>query len=94
MSSCTHCNQHPCLWDVNEDSILEEALVWKEHATNEGGIVPANNLIRKKCYQVFITIHHGYLGRGKREKIPLCVTTGIRVRYPDSNENYMGFKDE
>ena len=94
MVSCNHCHHYPCLWDVHEDSILEEVLDWKEQTTNEDGIVPPNNLIRKKCYAVFIAIHHSYLGRGKREKIPLCVTTGIRTHYPDFNDNYMGFKKE
>jgi hypothetical protein len=55
---------------------------------------PTNNIIRKKCYQVFIALHHGYLGRNKREKIPSCVTTAIRQVYPDCNGLYMGFKDE
>jgi hypothetical protein len=84
---------------VYEESLIEEVNHWQEmNATLSSDTAEekkplTNNVIRKKCYQTFIALHYGHLGRKKREKISLCVTTSIREEYPDSNGNYMGFKD-
>ena len=88
---CPYCNQNPCLWDVYEESLKEELNNWLETIEDKN---PTNNVIRKKCYHLFTALHHGYLGRKKRERIPTCVTTAIREVYPDCNGHYMGFKDE
>ena len=100
MAHCQHCNKDPCLWQVYEESLMEEVRHWLETnatllaSSTEEKKLPTNNVIRKKCYQVFIALHHGYLGKRNREKIPSCVTSAIRQQYPDNNESYIGFKEE
>ena len=93
MSDCPHCTQNPCLWHMHEETIMGEVSIWiaTQEETEEVEAL-TNNLIRKKCYQLFVSFHHGFLGKGKREKLPGCVTTAIREAFPDSSDTYMGFK--
>jgi hypothetical protein len=34
---------------------------------------------------------HGYLGKHNRIPIPKCVESGIRLKYLDTNNTYVGF---
>ena len=46
-------------------------------------------------YKLYIYNKFGHLGRGNRIQIPVCVISKIREMWPeDSNEDYMGHRDE
>ena len=44
-------------------------------------------------YRMFTYLKYGHLGRGVRIPIPECVVAKIREKYPDPNEEYMGFME-
>ncbi len=37
-------------------------------------------------------LKHGYLGRKKRIPLPHCVENGVKEKYPDECEAYVGFQ--
>ena len=92
--TCSHCGESSCIWFYYRDDVVEAVHNWVDSNTTSNGYRPSNNLIRKECYQIFIRMHHGFLGKGKRKKIPECVLNCIRCLYPDDDGEYMGFKDE
>ena len=99
--TCNQCNCNPCLWFRYEEGIRSEVSRWlhemkndSDSSTEDTSNHPPNNEIRKKYYRVFIFLHHGFLGGNERARIPECVTAQTRILYPDSNEKYMGFKEE
>ena len=49
---------------------------------------------RLTAYRQFISwmMKGEKLGKGKRVIIPSCVVTAIRTRFPDSNNDYTGFR--
>ena len=52
-----------------------------------------NNELRKTCYQMFIRIWMGPMGKHNRVKLPDCVTLGVHKMYPSPNGVYMGYHD-
>ena len=44
-------------------------------------------------YRMFTYLKYGHLGRGVRIPIPECVVAKIREKYPDPDEEYMGFME-
>ena len=90
---CRHCNEDYCLWTRYEECIVQEVETNSSDSTlREYAINLSHRMQRKRCYKIFVAMHHGYLGKGQRRKIPKCVMNGIRNRYLDSDDNYMGYK--
>jgi hypothetical protein len=52
-------------------------------------------LINKQCrfaaYQMYTHTKLGYLGKGNRVPLPLCVSDAVRKNFPDPNHSYVGF---
>ena len=48
---------------------------------------------RKAAYRQWILWNYGYLGRGQRRVVPLCVVWAVRKRYPAPDGYYLGFKE-
>ena len=92
---CKHCADPLCQWELYEYSIISEVESMNScfSTLSMNDLDLSNRMNRKKCYRVFIAMKYGYLGNGNRKKIPKCVLNGIRMHYPDSNEDYMGHKD-
>ena len=84
--SCMHCQSHPCLWNIYSEQIMHEVLIF-ENSQEE------KSRFRFRAYQAFVKMHHGMLGRFHRVEIPKCVLTGIRMLWPDKNNNYIGHRD-
>ena len=58
----------------------------------DAGILP--NTARRTLYRTYIGAVHGYLGRGNRVVVPICVRDFIREIFPDAAEEYMGHLEE
>ena len=52
-----------------------------------------NKEMRKSMYRMFTYLKYGHLGRGVRIPIPECVVAKVREKYPDPDEDYMGFME-
>lgn len=65
---------------------MESANVHKEY------IRDANRCLRRGAYKSYTNMVHGFLGKNRRIPIPSCVVWAIRNKYPDPNEEYIGFK--
>ena len=48
------------------------------------------NTARRTLYRNYIGAVHGYLGRGNRVAVPVCVRNLIREMFPDPAGGYMG----
>ncbi|XP_073485042.1 uncharacterized protein [Aquarana catesbeiana] len=65
---------------------MESANVHKDY------IRDANRCLRRGAYKSYTNMVHGFLGKNRRIPIPSCVVWAIRNKYPDPNEEYIGFK--
>ena len=90
---CFACSEEVCLWDQYAEDVINEVESWAsyEGALQDSEPFFSNSSMRKRCYRVFTVMHHGYLGKGNRLRIPECVKEGIRNSYPDLT--YMGHMD-
>jgi hypothetical protein len=52
----------------------------------------ANKSYRFAAYRTYARVKYGYLGKGNRKPLPLCVTNGIRDNFPDPQSVYVGFQ--
>ena len=87
---CEHCGQSPCVMVENEDQ-FQGLLQLYQYDENL-----ANRQRRFKMYQEMTRmIHGGYLGKGNRKELPLCVTEAIRNTFPNNDpaEAFVGFKE-
>ena len=104
---CVHCGGTPCKWEEFGDEIAQREqemrrsmnlIVACDH--NGSQIVNKNTKerlenkeMRKSMYRMFTYLKYGHLGRGVRIPIPECVVAKIREKYPDPDEEYMGFME-
>jgi hypothetical protein len=99
---CDECRQNPCDWMKYGPCILIQ--INNEYAgkfvDRDGNIVDdadgrvriGNKQLRFLAYSAFTSMKHGYLGKHNRIPIPKCVESGIRLNYPDNNNEYVGFR--
>ena len=83
---CNHCQEDPCHRVVHGQMLRGAGDVM------DVGIPP--NTARRSLYRTYIGAVHGYLGRGNRVVVPICVRDFIREIFPDAAEEYMGHRDE
>lgn len=103
---CVHCGGTPCEWDEFGDELAQREL--KMYGSQsaivviEDGSQLANNKtkkrldnkeMRKSMYRMFTYLKYGHLGRGVRIPVPECIVAKIREKYPDPDEDYMGFME-
>ena len=84
---CEHCESNPCHGLFYRD-ILES----HGEFLNDGSQTP--NFLRRQLYAIYVREVHGFLGRGIRVEIPVCVRNMIREIYPDPQGQYMGHRDK
>ena len=89
---CIHCLSDPCLWHLYCRQISEECQMLENNQTESIVDEEAARRYRFHAYKTFVRIHHGYLGRSRRVKIPQCVLLGIHDLWPDVDNNYTGHR--
>jgi hypothetical protein len=88
---CPFCQNVPCLLEQGlYDSIAEYG---ESLHDNESDNSLTNKQIRFQLYRHATTWMHGYLGKRRRLEIPQCVRTEILDIAPESNGDYVGFKE-
>ena len=104
---CVHCGGTPCKWEEFGDEIAQREQEMRRSLTVIGAcdhdgsqIVDKNTKerlenkeMRKSMYRMFTYLKYGHLCRGVRIPIPECVVAKIREKYPDPDEEYMGFME-
>jgi hypothetical protein len=86
---CKLCQNVPCYLDDG----LYDVLVAEEQSLQEAD---PDLTAKEICYHLYRRATnwlHGILGAGVRRKLPQCIETEIRDIAPDSNREYVGFKD-
>ncbi len=61
---------------------------------DEDGTPIERSTVQKAMYKLFTYLKFGHLDRGNQIPLPYCVIKEIRNRYPELDENYMGFHKE
>ena len=83
---CKHCCLFPCVSEREYDNMMAIGLDCE-------GEQKSNREIRFVLYRYMSMCYNGYLGKGNRKKLPLCVEGDIRDAYPKSaGTDYVGFK--
>ena len=88
---CELCQNVPCILQQGlYDSIVEfeESIRDGDH---DGTLT--NKEVRFRLYRHATAWIHGFLGKGKRVELPQCVRTEIQDLAPESDHQYVGFKD-
>ena len=76
---------------VLHSTVLGESSTKKQVKSNNVKQVKSNNVMRHECYQTFMYLWKGHLGKGNRIPLPKCVLQGVRQRYPSHDGMYMGY---
>jgi hypothetical protein len=87
---CNHCEEDPCDWSTLGRTIVESVRAEHSSTTLEGAT--ANKSYRFAAYRTYARVKFGYLGKGNRKPLPICVTKGIRDNFPDPQCAYVGFQ--
>jgi hypothetical protein len=85
LNPCEHCNEDPCVMDQYEKEFddFSDSLIGNRQSQNER---------RYASYRFMVRLIHGVLPKGKRRKLPLCVTREIHDNFPERDGNYKGFQ--
>lgn len=88
---CPHCFNVPCLlYQGLYRSIVD---YYEENLSDESGNAFTSKEIRFRLYRHATAWIHGFLGKGTRIELPLCVKTEIVDLAPaDPGTTYVGFK--
>lgn len=84
---CLKCGESPCIWTANKDEFLNR--INDVYDTDDD---ISNRQKRKSAYKLFIYIKYGTLGKGNRVELSDCVLREVRKMFPDSTDDYMGYK--
>jgi hypothetical protein len=95
VNECKHCLQTPCYLDQKDESLdtqkeLFDYLMDRGESMMDSGL--KNNEIRYELYRIASCFCHGYLGKGNRQELPVCVIGEIKDAFPAQGGNYTGFK--
>jgi hypothetical protein len=100
---CDSCNSNPCDWTTYGHEVishLNDNYVGL-YIDNDGNVqdeltestsIITNRHLRYLAYCAFSAAKHGFLGKKKRIPLPPCVQMGIRSKFPDEHDDYVGFK--
>ncbi len=87
---CNHCQEDPCDWSLLGRTIVDSVRADHQADTVDEGMT--NKSYRFAAYRTYAQVKYGYLGKGNRKPLPICVTNGIRDNFPDPNSVYVGFR--
>ena len=98
---CSYCNTHPCMWKQGKMGYLDALYggsIWRRPGipfeAKIGNV--KNDVYRFASYGHWYDYLNGkdyFPVNGKvRKRIPKCVVSRIRERYPESSGKYVGFK--
>ena len=79
-----------CVFNTYWPEVEEETLYWIQTFTEDNK--PNNQYIRNRIYSIFSRIINGYMGTGNRARLPICITTNVRNKFPAEDGTYIGFK--
>jgi hypothetical protein len=90
---CPHCLNAPCL--LSQGLYRSMVDYYEENFCDaDGETTLASREVRFQMYKYVTEWIHGFLGKGVRIKIPLCVQSEIRDLAPaDPGTTYVGFKE-
>jgi hypothetical protein len=100
---CESCNINPCDWSTYGHDVishLNENYVGL-YVDKEGNVsnelsetitIITNQHLHYLAYCAFSAAKHGFLGKKKRILLPHCIQMGIRSKFPDEHDDYVGFK--
>ena len=82
--TCVSCGSSPCEWHIfgNEIRLL---------ASDNAG--HTDKQMRFMLYREFTRLKWGHLGRNIRRPLPECILEEIKSLFPDSDGEYVGFKE-
>ncbi len=63
-----------------------------ENTATTGDGAMANKSYWFAAYRMYARVKYGYIGKGYRKPLPLCVTNGIREKFPGPKHAYVGFQ--
>jgi hypothetical protein len=88
---CRFCQSIPCLLEQG----LYDFMVLFESQFRESDFdgTLTNKCMRYNLYRQATAWIHGHLGKGRRIEIPQCVRTEILDMAPESNGEYVGFRE-
>jgi hypothetical protein len=86
---CNYCQEDPCDWSLLGRTIVDSVRADHQADTMDEGM--RNKTYRYAAYRTYAQVKYGYLGKGNRKPLPLCVTNGIRDTFPDPHSIYVGF---
>jgi hypothetical protein len=75
---CDKCELGICLWEGNKQKVLADNERFRPNATNKQH--------RFTAYRQFTYLIHGPLAKGDCQKLPDCVTDGIRATWPEESD--------
>lgn len=90
-SMCSDCGGTPCFWIELKDDVCNTV---KESFNNAQEAAQNNNELRKAAYRAYVAERYGFLGAGRRMRLPDCVVAGIREMWPSPDNTYVGFHDK
>ena len=88
---CVHCFSSPCI--LRQGGLYESIVDYYEQGLcdDDGEPIFPNKEIRFRLYKHVTACRHGFLGKGVRIRIPVCVRGEILDLAPDPNHEYVGF---
>ena len=91
-SCCPHCSHSPCL--LFQGLYLSIVHEYEDDIPRDeaGDPVLTNKQIRFILYRHATNWIHGFLGKGKRKQLPICVRGEILDFAPQDDHVYVGFR--
>jgi len=86
---CKHCQQNSCDWSIFGRTIVDCVRSTIGSTAVDKALI--NKQYRFAAYQMYTRAKLGYLGKGNRVPLPLCVSDAVRNNFPDPNHSYVGF---
>ena len=87
---CSHCQHSPCL--LFQGLYLEMVERYESLVDSDVSTEFNNKQIRFILYRFATNWIHGFLGKGKRIKLPVCVRGEILDLAPQADHVYVGFR--
>ena len=90
---CENCCCDPCTYGDLKGSLTDKGV---QFLTTMRGTGNPDTRIKMSCVRFHLYTHatrdlHGVLGKGVRIRLPKCVEEHIKVLYPDSQREYVGY---